>query len=138
MRVWTGIAGMAIANLMIVSCGGGDGPSAPPAEVAEPGLLTAVLALPAGDDRAATVTISGPEAIGAIAAGNSAYVVHSRTNGTTAKAAVFGRLVAGPLFTFAVPDKKKSASYTVTITEVAGPANELREQLAGYAVSITR
>ncbi len=124
----------AVLTVSLAACS--NGPSGPPAP--EPGNLTLTLALPAGDDRAMMVNISGPEAIGTITAASPGYTVFGRANGTTAKVAVFGKLATGAVVQFAVPDVNKSASYTAVVAEVAGPANELRALLSGYLVTVAK
>lgn len=132
MRINRLVYGAAL-TLLLAACSDTSGPPVP-----TPGDLTLKLALPASDDRAMLVTISGPEVIGAITAASPGYTVFGRPTGTTAKVAVFGTLAAGPVVKFAVPDVNKSASYTAVVTEVAGPANELRDQLAGYLVTVAK
>jgi len=123
----------AALTLSLAACGDTSGPPVP-----KPGDLTLKLALPASDDRAMLVTISGPEAIGTITAAGPAYTVFGRPSGTTAKVAVFGTLVAGPVVKFAVPDVNKADQYTAAVTEVAGSANQLRPQLTGYSVTVAK
>ncbi len=132
MRIDRLMSGAAL-TIVLAACGDTSGPPVP-----KPGDLTLKLVLPASDDRAMLVTISGPEAIGAITAASAAYTVFGRPAGNNAKVAVFGTLASGPVVKFAVPDVNKSDLYTAAVTEVAGPANELRAQLSGYVVTVAK
>jgi hypothetical protein len=128
------LAAGALLGLSLAACSESSGPPVP-----KPGDLTLKLSLPsASDDRAMLVSISGPEAIGAITPATPGYTVFGRANGTTAKVAVFGTLTSGAAVKFAVPDINKASEYTGTVTEVSGPANELRNQLAGYSVTVAK
>ena len=131
MRIDRLVAG-ALLGLSLAACSEASGPPVP-----KPGDLTLKLSLPSSsDDRAMIVSISGPEAIGTIASASPSYTVFGRANGTTAKVAVFGTLTSGAMVKFAVPDINRVAEYTGLVTEVSGPANELRSQLAGYSVTV--
>ena len=132
----TGLALVCAAGLAAaVGCDGG--PSGPPKPV--PGTLTVALVTPAADDRAILIAVSGPEAVGGVAAaGSGGYTVHARPSGTSFRAAVFGRLASGPLVSFAVPDVNKVASYTATVQEVVAPDNTLRASTAGYTLTLSK
>lgn len=132
MRMHRLVFGAAL-GLVLAACGDTSGPPVP-----RPGDLTLKLALPASDDRAMMVTISGPEAIGTVTSVSPGYTVFGRATGTTAKVAIFGTLTSGAAVKFAVPDVNKASEYTGVVTEVAGPANELRAQLTGYSVTVAK
>lgn len=119
-RIATGAA--ALGLLALAACQ--DGPTRP-----EPGVLTVSLAATT-DDRAIIVSVQGPEEMGQVEAASPAYVVHSRGSGTAFRAAVFGKLGAGPLLRFAVPDVNRAGSYTATVVEMADASNRLREGAA--------
>src|SRR5690349_20758587 len=128
------LAAGALLALSLAACSEASGPPVP-----KPGDLTLKLSLTTStDDRAMVVSISGPEAIGAIASASPGYTVFGRANGTTAKVAVFGTLTSGALVKFAVPDVNRVSEYTGSVAEVSGPANELRNHLSGYSVTVAK
>ena len=133
-----------------LSCGGSGGdraptqpppeqptPPAPPiAPVAVPGSLTARLVTPNTDDGAILLDISGPAPMADLATPVQGAVVHSRTNGNTARVAVFGSIANGALVRFSVPDINAAAQYTAQVTEASDRANALRTSVNGYGITI--
>ena len=103
-----------------------------------PGVLTLTVTTPNTDDRAVVLSVSGPGAITGVESANAAHVLHSRTSGTSFKAAVFGNLNSGPLVRFAVPDVKKAASYSAVLVEVSDTSNAVRTSTSGYQISSAR
>jgi hypothetical protein len=125
--------GAALAGVLaLAACDGGGGGGTG----VEPGVLTVRLDTPAADDRAITLTVSGPGITGPAAEG--AYLVHTRMVDGTLRAAVFGTLADGALLRFNVPDVKAASSYTATIVDVAAADNQLRGSKTGYTLTGAR
>jgi hypothetical protein len=122
---------LAVLGALVALSGCKDTPTGP-----KPGSLTVSLTVPGSDDRAIVITVSGPEAIGAVESANPAYVVHSRVTGNTARIAVFGNLASGPAVRVAVPDLRKALEYTVALGDVAAWTNLVRDPTTGYSATI--
>jgi hypothetical protein len=129
-RIW--LAALPLA-LVAPACSGGDNGTDPPPPV--PGTLTVSLTTPNPDDRALLITIAGP-AITTVSSANAAYLVHARVAGTTARAAVFGRVGAGAVLRVEVPDVARSGAYSATVTEAADSTNAVRASMAGYSATV--
>jgi hypothetical protein len=135
------------ATALAASCGGSGGdraptepapqpPTQPTAPVAVPGTLTVRLVTPNTDDGAILLDISGPAPMADLATPVQGAVVHSRTNGNTARVAVFGSIASGALVRFSVPDINAAAQYTAQVTEASDRANALRTSVNGYGITI--
>lgn len=138
------------ATVLASSCGGSGGdssltqpapqqpqqPAQPTAPVAVPGTLTARLVTPNTDDGAILVEITGPSTAAEVTTPVQGAVVHSRANGNTVRAAVFGSLAAGPLVQFSVPDVNAASQYSAKVTEASDRTNALRASLTGYQITI--
>jgi hypothetical protein len=134
------------AAALVGSCGGGDGgatptqPTPPPAQptvpAAVPGTLTVRLVAPDTDDGAIVLEITGPAPAAELMAASPGAVVHARTNGNTARVAVFGSLGAGALLRFSVPDVNAAPQYTAQVIEVSDRASALRSSVTGYQLTI--
>lgn len=114
----------------------GDSPTAPTPP--EPGTLVATLQGARSGDGALIVRVRGPGAIGALAPARAGYVLHARAAGDSARAALFGEVVSGPLFQLSVPDVHRIAEYRATVVEVSDEANTLRDDVSGYALTFAR
>jgi hypothetical protein len=94
------------------------------------------LTTPNADDGAILFTLSGGP-IDAPAATSSDHAFFSRETGAMSMTAVLvGDLTAGTVLEFDVPDGSSASDYTATIVEVADRQNALREELAGYELSV--
>jgi hypothetical protein len=111
-----------------------DKPIEPPSKHA--GSFSLTLATPNTDDAALFFELRGP-GITAIHAMNTAAHLFADSAGTTIRGAIIGPPV-GTLVRFDVPDTTKLADYTASVLDVAGPDNNLRASLTGYALRIER
>ena len=109
---------------------------APTAPVPVPGTLTARVVTPNADDGAILVEISGPAPLAELATPVQGAVVHSRTNGSTTRVAVFGALASGALVRFSVPDVNAAPQYSAQVMEVSDRTNALRTSVTDYQISI--
>ena len=135
------------AAALLGSCGGGDSgtpptePTPPPAQptvpAAVPGTLTVRLVAPDTDDGAIVVEITGPVPAAEFTPAPQGAVVHARTNGNTARVAVFGSLGAGALVRFSVPDVNAVQQYSAKVVEVSDRGSALRSGVTGYQLTIT-
>ena len=114
----------------------GDSPTAPTPP--EPGVLVARLAGVRAGDAALIVRVHGPGTIGDLTAASANYVLHARAAGDSARAAVFGSLVDGPLFRLTVPDVHRSTEYRATVVEVSDATNDLRGDVVGYTLTFAQ
>jgi hypothetical protein len=124
-------AALLLAVVLVAACDGG-----PASDQPRPGDLLVSLSTPNADDRALLVSIAGPEEISAVAAASPAFVVHTRTQGTTTRVAVFGSLADGPVLRLTVPDTRRAAEYTATVLDAADGGNADRAA-TGYALGLT-
>jgi hypothetical protein len=115
---------VAVAALLTASCDNSTGSSGP-------GPLSAVLVSPNGNEGAAVLDVVGSVESVTTPDGVSAYTTPA-ANGLRI---VLVRLDAGPLsMTLKVPDISNPPA--LSVVEVAGPDNALRQSLAGYRVEI--
>jgi hypothetical protein len=115
---------VAVAALFTVSCENST-------ESSGPGPLSAALVSPNGDEGAAVLDVAGTVTSVTTPTGVSAYTTPA-ANGVRI---VLVRLDAGPIsMTLNVPDISNPP--TLSVVEVAGPDNALRQSLAGYRVEI--
>lgn len=125
----------AAALAAFAGCGGeGSDPLAP--SDAGPGVLAVQLAAPLPRAGAVLLTVAGPAAPTEIVAAQPGVVVHQRPAGAATSVALFGSIAAGELLRMRVPDASAAASYHVTVREVAGEDNALREDLGGYVATV--
>jgi hypothetical protein len=111
-------------------------PAQPTAPVAVPGTLGVRLVTPNADDGAILVEISSPAPLTDLATPVQGAVVHSRSDGNTTRAAVFGSLASGPLVKFSVPDVNAASRYSAKVTEASDRTNVLRPGVQGYQLTI--
>lgn len=102
------------------------------------GELTLSLTTPHADDGAIVLSITGPGEVGSLEAVNPGHLLHSRQEGTTLRAVIFGELTSGALLRFMVPDIDKPDLYTVRVLEVSDRSNALRESTTGYQLGVKR
>jgi hypothetical protein len=115
---------VAVAALLTASCDNSTGSSGP-------GPLSAVLVSPNGNEGAAVLDVVGSVESVTTPDGVAAYTTPA-ANGLRI---VLVRLDAGPLsMTLKVPDISNPPA--LSVVEVAGPDNALRQSLAGYRVEI--
>jgi hypothetical protein len=115
---------VAVAALLTASCDNSTGSSGP-------GPLSAVLVSPNGNEGAAVLDVVGSVESVTTPDGVSAYTTPA-ANGLRI---VLVRLDAGTLsMTLKVPDISNPPA--LSVVEVAGPDNALRQSLAGYRVEI--
>lgn len=114
-----------------------DDPVAPRQPV--PGWILVTLATPADAEAGLVAEITGPALpLPSAVAGDPADArVFARVSGTTLRVGIFGELAGGVLFRFPVADTAGAASFTATLVEVAAPDYSLRQDLAGYGLSIS-
>jgi hypothetical protein len=143
------------ARLLLASCiavlasscgGGGDAgvapteptptPTLPTVPTATPGTLTARLVTPNSDDGAIIVDITGPAPAAEPTALTPGASLYARSNGNTARVAVFGALGSGALVRFSVPDVNAASQYSAQVAEVSDRSNALRPSVTGYQVTI--
>jgi hypothetical protein len=104
-----------------------------------PGELVLRLETPFADDRAMVVSVTGPEAIGPVAAARAGASVYSTApGGTSVRVAVFGAIADGDLLRLSVPDVNRARGYAATVVEAAGPSNQSRADVSGYRVTFAR
>lgn len=134
-RRWTALVA-AMALPVILSCG--DGTVAP--AVPEPGSLVVTLeakggAAPAGG---IVVLLYGDDVADPIAydGENTLWVYRSGNSGPW-QIAIIGKQVAGPLFSFKVPDVRQPGAYRAELLQVADEANTL-QSIGQYKVSVGR
>jgi len=116
-----------------LSCGGN-------ATATGPGVLKVRLTSPnSGLDSAVVVTISGPAALTSVTAGTGLRLFQQTLGGTTTRFALTGLLSNGAtILTIGVPDLGGASQYTGTVDAVALPNFQVRTQLGGYALAVTR
>ena len=115
---------LAVAALLTAGCENSN-------ESSGPGPLSAVLVSPNGNEGAAVLDVTGTVESVSTPSGVSAYTTPS-ANGLRI---VLVRLDAGSLsMTLKVADISQPPS--LSVVEVAGPDNALRQSLAGYRVEI--
>lgn len=124
-----------VAALMIagLSCGND-------ATASGPGILKVRLTSPnSGLDSAVVVTISGPAALTSATAGTGLRLFPQTLGGTTTRFALTGLLSNGAtILTIGVSDLGGASQYTGTVDAVALPNFQVRTQLGGYALAVTR
>ena len=105
-----------------------------------PGVLKVRLTSPnSGLDSAVVVTISGPAALTSVTAGTGLRLFQQTLGGTTTRFALTGLLSNGAtILTIGVPDLGGASQYTGTVDAVALPNFQVRTQLGGYALAVTR
>jgi len=108
---------------------GGDGPTGPVA-----GPIELVLASPNSDDGAVLLTVSGGPMDSVAAVGYTTF--SAPLSGTSAKVVVVGSVVSGTVARVWVPDRSKTAQYSVTLVEVAARGSYQLRPLQGYRVTI--
>jgi hypothetical protein len=132
---WTAIFA-ALSLPAASSCG--DAKLTDPAPV--PGML--IVALDGGTTQAGAVLLilrgQGITAPTSLDPTRQLFVQALETDPTAYRIAVVGERVAGPLFSFAVPDVNRREGYSVTLLEVADEANELRSDVAQFRLSVLR
>ena len=116
-----------------LSCGGD-------ATATGPGVLKVRLTSPnSGLDSAVVVTISGPAALTSVTAGTGLRLFQQPLGGTTTRFALTGLLSNGAtILTIGVSDLGGASQYTGTVDAVALPNFQVRTQLGGYALAVTR
>jgi hypothetical protein len=103
-----------------------------------PGMITLALTAPSAGDHALLLTVSGPAAPTAVTAAGPGYVVRWRATGSSARVAVFGAVVSGPLITVTIPDQSQAARYSAVVNEAADAANVTRTSVVGYTLAVSR
>lgn len=101
-----------------------------------PGVLVATLVTPHEDDRALVVELRGPGIAEVQAAPGSGHTLHSRSADGAVRAAVFGRLQAGALLRFRVPDVGAASRYSARVLEASGADNTLRVDAGAYRLDV--
>ena len=106
----------------------------------EPGAMLVRLTTPHSDYGAAVFKLVLPEGMttGIPELSVPGLEVFHRRVADTVRVAVFGSIENGELMRIAVPDLRQATRVTVTLVEVAGEDDALRESLAGYALSVVR
>ena len=116
-----------------LSCGGG--PTA-----AGPGVLKVRLTSPnSGLDSAIVITVNGPVALTSATAGTGLRLFQQPLGGTSTRFALTGLLTNGAtILTIGVSDLGAGSQYNGTVDAVALPSFQVRTQLGGYALAVTR
>jgi hypothetical protein len=117
-----------------LSCGGHD------ATASGPGTLNVRLTSPnSGLDSAIVVTISGPAALTSATAGTGLRLFQQPLGGMTTRFALTGLLTNGAtILTIGVSDLGAANQYSGSVDAVALPNYQVRSQLGGYALAVTR
>lgn len=119
-----------VAALIVAAC---SEPTAPPRAV--PGTLTLSLTSPNADDRALLAYVVLPRGVTVTAVtAESGFEVFHRIAVDTVRLAVFGDLRTGAFVRVAVSDAR--APERARVVEVSGPDDRLREDLAGYIITV--
>lgn len=134
-RRWTALAA-AMMLTVLLSCSDG---TVDPA-VAEPGSLVVTLETKGGAPPAGglVVLLYGDDVADPIPfdESNTLWVNRNGTSGPW-QVAIIGKRLAGPLFSFTVPDVRKSDAYRVELLQVADEAN-LLQSTGGYDIAVGR
>ena len=126
-----------LVSLMTVGLSCGGSPTA-----SGPGVLKVRLTSPpanSGLDSAVVITISGPAALTSATAGTGLRLFQQPLGGTTTRFALTGLLSNGAtILTIGVTDLGAGSQYNGTVDAVAMPSFQVRTQLGGYALAVTR
>ena len=126
-----------LVSLMIGGLSCGSGPTA-----SGPGVLKVRLTSPpanSGLDSAVVITIRGPAALTSATAGTGLRLFQQPLGGTTTRFALTGLLTNGAtILTIGVADLGAGSQYNGTVDAVAMPSFQVRTQLGGYALAVTR
>jgi hypothetical protein len=123
-----------LAATTTLSCGS-DTTRPPPTPV--PGRLTVSLITPAPDDGAVILRLQGPSI--SDVTGRAGLQVYWRSiSDGEATAIVVSDVIANgtTMLTFAVPDVRDAAAYSVSVLDAASTANEPRASVNGYGASV--
>ena len=134
-------AGLVVVTALtsLAACGGaGDGPGITEPPAATPGVLRVRFVTPAADDGAVLLAITGPAVPTTVTATQAGATAHGRTANGVTTVAVFGRVTAGEVLRFSVPDANAAASYRAELREVAATDNALRADLTPYRATVER
>lgn len=99
------------------------------------GTLTVTLTTPNADDGAILFEVTGPDMTQVTAADPSLYFRYSEADGAVT-AVLVGDVTGRDVLSFRVPDVDAVGSYTASMVDVADRSNELRDSLAGYALTV--
>ena len=117
---WRAVILCLVSAALIPACTG-DSTGPPPGPQPQPGELQVTLSSPTAVG-AIVLTVSGG-AMSAPAAMGGGTVCHD-LSGTTLRAVVTGSSLSGAVLRFSVPDVGQVSSYSVTVTQAAGTANQ--------------
>jgi hypothetical protein len=133
-QLWMMATAVALALAVGVACGDDEsvGPEELPPEVT-PGTMIMSLVTPNADDGAIMFTVSGG-VIDTPALLDIDHVLYLMEDSSSISVIIAGDIAAGELLEFDVPDIE--VTYTATITQVADRANDLRESLADYDLTV--
>ena len=111
-------------------------PPPPPGQPSGSGRLSVSLTTPNSDDAAILLELRG-STIHGIALANSDWKMYADSSASPIRIVLAGKLTAGTLLTFDVPDVSAVSSYTATIVDVSDAQNRIRAQ-TGYSLGIAR
>ncbi len=101
-----------------------------------PGVATLMLASAHGDDGAMLITLEGP-GIGELEPASTNHVLYQRRISTDeVRVLIVGNLADGALLQAALSDVRDLGSYGATLAQVASRADQLREDLSGYSLTL--
>jgi hypothetical protein len=111
--------------------------TAPPPPSSSPRLLTIALQTAHADDGALVITLRGPD-VTDIRAASASYLAYTRSVAPDeARIVVLGDLSGGALLALEIGPGHQLADYTATVEDAATRADQLREDLAGYTLTVT-
>ena len=121
---------LALGLVAGIACSDDETPAGPTA-----GTLSVTLTTPNVDDGAILFEVTGPDIVSVTVTVPEHYT-HVGRDGNTLTIVIVGDIESGLLVGFDVPDVGDVASYSATMTEVADRANELRNNLTGYDLTV--
>jgi len=125
-----------IAGAAVAACSDDRGLDTLAAPTAESGTLAVSLSSPFDNDGAVSFELRG-EGITDVTGVAGTEIFTSEETGRI-KVAVVGAALSGDIITFRVPDVTLVEQYRASLVEVADDRNEVRRELTGYTVEVTR
>jgi hypothetical protein len=126
----------AVLAFCVTACAGDGGEVTPTQPSADRGWVALVLATPNANDGALLISVSGGAVLGVT---ESNYDILSSASGPSGvKLLVRGHIVAGPIATIELPDRKRLPHYRVTVEQAAARSTYQQQNTSAYGVTVSR